>query len=97
MKNKILTIATLLIVIACVGVGGFFIYKNFAVNADVEGKPETDLNNDGQTNSQDLNALLKAVDDKSENPKFDVNKDGAVDSSDVDTLIKNWSSPTATK
>jgi len=97
MRKKVTSIILAVVVLVAVIVAGYLIYKKFIASADVESSVVTDLNGDNQTNAQDLNVLLKAIENKSENPKFDLNGDGKVDSSDADTLLKSWSSSTPTE
>jgi flagellar basal body-associated protein FliL len=96
MKNKLTSILVTIIILALLVAAGYMLYTRY-VSADVSDEVTADMNNDDKVDSQDLNSLLKAVGDKSENPKFDVNQDGAVDSTDVDTLLKNWTAESATE
>lgn len=89
MKNKILSIFIWIIAIGLFGFAGYYAYSKISVSADSQ-SADYDLNNDGIINALDLNSLIKAVDDKSENPKFDLNGDSKIDSTDIDALIKNW-------
>ncbi len=96
MKSKFTSILVTIVVLALLIGAGYMLYTRY-VSADTADEVIADLNNDNKVDSQDLNSLLKAVGDKSENPKFDVNQDGAVDSADVDTLLKNWTAESATE
>ena len=71
-------------------VAGYFVVKKFIVSADVQdGKADSDLNKDDKVDLLDLNLLIKAVGDKSENPKFDLDQNGQVNSLDINVLMKN--------
>lgn len=96
MKSEFTSILVTIVVLALLIGAGYMLYTRY-VSADTADEVIADLNNDNKVDSQDLNSLLKAVGDKSENPKFDVNQDGAVDSADVDTLLKNWTAESATE
>lgn len=96
MKNKLTSILVAVVVLGLMMLAGYMLYTRY-VSADTVDEVAADLNNDSKVDSQDLNSLLKAVGDKSENPKFDVNQDGSVDSTDVDTLLKNWTDESATE
>lgn len=96
MKNKLTSILITIVVLALLVMAGYMLYTRY-VSADTADEVVADLNNDSKVDSQDLNSLLKAVGDKSENPKFDVNQDGSVNSTDVDTLLKNWTDESATE
>jgi hypothetical protein len=95
MSHKVLSGIVWTLTVAIVVLGAYFVYTKLIVNADAN-SVSADLNNDGTVNALDLNSLIKAVDDKSENPKFDLNNDGKVDSSDIDVLIKSWPKPSVT-
>jgi flagellar basal body-associated protein FliL len=96
MKSKLTSILITIVVLALLVMAGYMLYTRY-VSADTADEVVADLNNDNKVDSQDLNSLLKAVGDKSENPKFDVNQDGSVDSADVDALLKNWTDESATE
>lgn len=91
MRSTLVTIIIAVLIIGALAVGGYFVVKKFRVSADVENQTKSaDLNNDGKIDGLDLNILLNAISDKSENPKFDLDGDGKVDSSDADQLSKQW-------
>ena len=96
MKNKLTSILITIVILVLLVGAGYMLYTR-SVSADTADEMTADLNNDNKVDSQDLNSLLKAVGDKSENPKFDVNQDGIVDSTDVDALLKNWTAESATE
>jgi len=62
--------------------------KRFA-SADVSTTEKScDLNKDGKVDALDINAMISAISDKSENPNFDLNKDGKVDNLDLNICLK---------
>ncbi len=91
MRSTLVSLLIGLIVIAVLGVGGYFVLKKFRVGADVATQEKSaDLNKDEKVDGLDLNMLLKAISEKSENPNFDLNSDGKVDSTDADLLARQW-------
>jgi len=91
MRSTFITVIIAVLIIGALVVGGYFVFKKFNVSADVESQTKSaDLNNDGKIDGLDLNVLLNAISDKSENPKFDLNGDGKIDSSDADELSRQW-------
>lgn len=91
MKSTAVTIIVILVILAGLGAGGWFLFNKFKASADVENTTvDMDFNNDGRVDSLDLNMLLKAVSDKSANPKYDLNKDGKVNSVDIDVFNQKW-------
>jgi len=95
MKSTITALIVGLLIVLIVGGGGYLLYKKFKASADVPsgtGNCElADFNKDGAVNSLDLNMLITAIANNSQNPKFDLNKDGKVDNADIDVLMKCWS------
>ena len=90
MRSTFVTVVIGVLVVATLVAGGYFLVRRL-VSADVESQTKSaDFNRDGKIDGLDLNILLKAVADKSENPKFDLNGDGKVDSSDADQLSRQW-------
>jgi len=90
MKSSLKTLLIGLIVVVILAGAGYFIVKRFIVSADVpDEKADSDLNKDGKVDLLDLNLLIKAVGDKSENPKFDLDRNGQVNSLDINVLMKN--------
>ena len=90
MKSSLKSLLIGLVIVVVLATAGYFIVKKFVVSADVQDeKADSDLNKDDKVDLLDLNLLIKAVGDKSENPKFDLDKNGQVNSLDINVLMKN--------
>lgn len=90
MKSTLVSLIIGAVIVIALGVGGYFIVKKLTVGADVNTAKSADFNSDGKVDGLDLNLLLKAIENKSENPKYDLNSDGKVDSTDADIISKQW-------
>jgi len=91
MRSTFISLIIGLAIILIVGFGGYFLVKKFRVSADIKASSQSaDLNRDGKVDSLDLNSLLTAISDESENPKFDLNSDGQLDQGDINELMKQW-------
>jgi len=91
MRSTLISLIIGLLVVAGVGFGGYYLIKKLSVSADVDSSVESaDFNADQIVDGLDLNMLLKAVSNESENPKYDLNNDSKVDSLDADELTKQW-------
>ncbi|MDH4358861.1 MAG: dockerin type I domain-containing protein [Candidatus Berkelbacteria bacterium] len=91
MRSTLISLIIGVVVVALIGVGGYFLVKKLQASADVETSAKSaDLNADNKVDGLDLNLLLKAIENKSEAPRYDLNSDSKVDSNDIDVLEKQW-------
>ena len=91
MRSTAVNVITILIVLGALVGGGYLLLNKFKASADVASTaPSLDFNSDGKVDSLDLNMLISAVSDKSQNPKYDLNKDNTVNSLDIDYFNAHW-------
>jgi len=91
MRSTAVSIIIALAIILAIGGGAYLVIKKFTASADVVSVPKNpDLNNDGKVDAQDLNILIRAISQKSENTIYDLNDDGKVDTLDEKTLTNEW-------
>jgi len=96
MKSTVISIILGIIIVAAVGLGVWLIIRKFTANADVSGTEKScDLNKDEKVDALDINAMISAISDKSENPNYDLNKDGKVDNLDLNICLKQAKSGTS--
>jgi uncharacterized protein (UPF0333 family) len=94
MKSTFSSILIGIVIIAIIGLGGYYVVKKFTASADVEVGNRTvsaDFNGDGKIDALDLNSLINAMEAKSTDAKFDLNSDGKVDSLDLNIFITQYS------
>ena len=91
MRSTALSIIIALVIILGLGGGAYLLIKKFTASADVESGPKSaDLNSDQKVDALDLNILIRAISEKSENMKYDINNDGAIDNLDQKALMSQW-------
>lgn len=93
MRSTITTLIIGIIIVGIIGGGGYLLYTKFKVSADVSSTGncgQADFNKDSQVNSLDLNMLISAIANNSENPSYDLNSDSKTTNADIDVLTKCW-------
>lgn len=91
MRSTALSIIIALAIILALGGGAYLLIKKFTASADVASGPKSaDLNSDGKVDVLDLNILIRAISERSENMKYDINSDSVVDTFDQKALMNQW-------
>lgn len=93
MRSTFSSILIGIVIIAIIGLGGYFLVKKFTASADVAVVPvevSADFNKDGKVDALDLNMLINAISTKSTDLKYDLNGDKKVDSLDLNIFITKY-------